>query len=1490
MSATTATGGDAVVLVAMTHKEDDINNIADETHNYSYCSDHSISSPMCITPKPSTRTLIDYWSNPHESGMTMSFSQYEKSSTGSSSINKTSGSVQSLSYSPETSMRSIPLHMKTLLDVTCDVEDEDEDRNEVTETTESSTENQEELNESHQYSSTSNYENGDDLDGIKTVEDHNNKEEHCPTLEFTAPTSMIKHDSEQDNHNPTSTLIIPITAANDDDTKNNSSLDAPSQQCYSDMSSTLRVVAHDATTKRSVTPLLPPLPPTARRTNRKIVEGNVSAITREQYIAKAIESRSLPPTQSSVIPPKVSSLPYVPSPTDMSLATMTDIPPATVSPVPFVDTSLSTIHDEIEQSFDGKLENELAKPEKSLSQPFSPEREVMLSDDDVLDLTSIHSEDSNGEILCNTRHHVVDVPENHHSLIHDVYISNNDIEGHDVSAYDDDLANIEQNDTPLSSNHSLIKVTCGVVSPALTVSSNVETTKVAIIEEVDESDIKDDVNVGDSREHNRSNDTEHMLANVIDAAEKSILKGQEEQMVLVPHQMEPSMFFDCEEYDASTQIRANDSALPLKFLTLNDPLSPLATIHDFEIYQSSNTTNCDAQTALSPVSHPSEHLFTRVTPLRSNSSRIEDISKVNGTIDNITVPPLKKKAPRKKLLPRKDGAEHLPGRNKKVYRKREKLSSAVRVAEDLDDDELSSSVSTLEMDDEKDESTDLFWIDAFLDFVSPPEDSRSIDSDSSTSTGTGTVSNGATIRNVDANEGNTISTPTEYESSQKQIRNKKKPPTSLSRLREWWQKELIEEVMKGSLVKPLRDSENDSVDLRGSNDTVEKIVSKEFHKVLRGKKVSLLGSKKSPKEENETPNKNMDPTDWLEVLKSTIEAAASASLGCGTSESAVADEQVQVYDTTIATSPKSFDSLDDLVRELKNTKIETDPAVLREHFQSMYNQLQQKFKDTHLFDPSTPSETTTAPEEESTPPNTNISTNREMNSDDGQSVEVLPDEPAVEVLPDDSLQFLLHSNSQLYSPPTTDYLQQSDDIPNQRSGKSKTRVAKALAQAKAAIAQRRRAALKINSGAVLKADTEATETLQTIKEDPDLSVALADLDISMEESTADDFTTSHNFSTLDAEDDVRVTFNDPSSFISELNTTDSCSIDHSISKIVGSSSFDKDVTGTISIQNEEHPEASLFFENVNEKFLQESSKYSNEFLKDGIDKRNVTKETVTDNSGSEDSINIASELDQLIISRIQTHCTGADTSVWQSMEPHTEVTTMSENLSSNESHVSCNGEYHPLDSSGEKQWNELSMSGPSDSSADQASFVKGVQFADKSNQGRLPRTSTLKLRSVRSRSSNLKMMTLLDSDDGSVPKQRLGFKSKAFRKAQSYVAMQTVDHNSSMSTSKSASTCNSDTPVLNGKSFAPRKGRPSTDVQCTKKSKLVRNASLLSIIRKKSKKEWSGDDVGDFLKSTLINATERGSDDDTSPHGNDFDWEEFPSNTFSTSHSTKAAI
>jgi hypothetical protein len=182
------------------------------------------------------------------------------------------------------------------------------------------------------------------------------------------------------------------------------------------------------------------------------------------------------------------------------------------------------------------------------------------------------------------------------------------------------------------------------------------------------------------------------------------------------------------------------------------------------------------------------------------------------------------------------------------------------------------------------------------------------------------------------------------------------------------------------------------------------------------------------------------------------------------------------------------------------------------------------------------------------------------------------------------------------------------------------------------------------------------------------------------------------------------------------------------------------------------------------------------------------------------------------------------------------------------------------------------------------------KFANNLTSSKPSRTSSLLIRSKGSRSSHLKMMTLLASEDVLVPKQRIGFKSKAFRKAQSYVAMQTGDHNSSLSTIRSTSTCSSELPVLNGTPYNPMVVRSATSDQNTTTSKLVRNASLLSIIRKKSKKQRSDDHCSDVLKATLINSTDRGSDDDTSPQGNDFDWEEFPSNTFHTFDSSKAEI
>lgn len=1491
MSANRTTGGETV-LMSTAHQEDIVNNIADETHNYSYCSDHSMSSPMCISPKPTTRTLIDFWSNPHESGMTMSFSQYEKNSTGmssNSSNHKANGSLQSLNYSPETSLGSVPLHMKMLLDVTCD----DEDRNEVTEATESTTENHDDLSVLHQYSATIN--DHDDTEGL-TVANPSGEEVPRQSPELAESTEPMEEMNSVCYHHPTSTHI-PATA---DECNDHGAAEMINVEKYVTMTAVSNQPSHDlnptsrhmtttgtgALTKRS-TPL-PPLPPNARRSNRKMVGENpasIAVITREQYIAKAIELRS-----------KISSPPD--TTTNLSASSESDIPPpmlTSAQSVPFVDTSLSTIHDEVEDSFDGaeveqqgSPEEPTSKPEKSSlagevsntgTHPFSPEREMLISDDNELDLTSIHSEDSDGYVPRNTRHHVVNIEENHLSLIQDVYIFresidtlHDDADGDEISEYGDNLDLVEPKDAQHQQENEngdnvLIVEDPGVISASAT--CIIESGGGALSNDALDTDLKEGADFGSSREYNRSNDTEHMLANVIDAAEKSILKGQEEQILLLPHQLEPSMFFDCEEYDASSQLRANESSLPLKFLTLNDPLqSPLATINDGEVYEDNEINNYDAHAATSPLSYPSEHLFTRVTPLRSNSSRVEDIS----TIDKITVPPLKKRVSKKKFHPRAESAEQLTELIKKEYRKRERRSSPAHMVEDVDDDELSSSVSTLEIDDEKDESTDLFWIDAFLDFVSPPEDSRSVDSDSSTSTGTG--SNGVMIRNVDASMGNTIGSHTEHGSSQKQFRNKKKPPTSLTRLREWWQKELIEEVMKGNLVKPLNDGETESVDPRGSNDTVEKIVSHEFHKVLYGQKVSLLGSKQSTKEQ-EKPAMRMNPSDWLEALKATIESATMGSLVCGASESTIVEEEAPVQDSTFFSSPKSFDSLDDLVRELKNTKIETDPAVLRGHFQSMYNQLQQKFKDAQLFDQAAMPEETIS---EQNAPTINIAEKIEKNTDG----------PTVEVLPDDSLELILNSKSPMYSPPTSDYLQQPDEILSRRSGKSNTRVAKALAQAKAAMAQRRRAALKMNSGSttvtfVSKGDGEASESLQTINEDADTSVALEDLDISMEE-----YTTPPNAITTEAEDGVRITFNNPSSFVSDLNTTDPCSIDRSIVDFADSITMDKNATVPDLSQGEERPEASVNSEFGCERNHKKPCNISTDVVKDKLDKRNVTKETVTDNSGSEDSINITSEIDQLIVSRIQTSTQGGDISLWHDMEPQVEITSAS--VSANESHVSSNGEYHTLESSGERQWHELSTSGPSDESTDQSVLAEKDQFTNTISNIRPSRTSSSVLRSRGSRSSNLKMMTLLASEDVAVPKPRIGFKSKAFRKAQSYVAMQTVDHNSSMSTIRSTSTCNSELPVINGKPYNAKLVRSTTGDQNTMTSKLVRNASLLSIIRKKSKKERLDDHSSDVLKATLINSTDRGSDDGTSPQGNDFDWEEFPFNTFHTFHTSKAEI
>ena len=1399
-SAATTMGDETALTSTMVHQEEeDSNNVADETHNYSYCSENSLSSPMRVTSKPSTRTLIDFWSSPHESGMTMSFSRYEKSSTGNS--NSSNGSKHKNNHSLDTSLdgsvagSSIPHQMKMLLEVTCD----DDDRNEVTETTESTTENPEDLNESHQY----------DTDRIMLVEnsaadvndDHN------------VPVSAIEKDTPTPGTFPSESYSNDARPAASP-TRTTTNCESPAK-------------------RSSIASLLPPLPPTARRPSPR----------REQFISKHIENRSVVPATGLAVPT------VGPPTTDTSVIAMTD---TFVRPVPFVDTSLSTIHDEVEQSFDRATEREA--PDHRFS---PPEGELIIPDDDELDLTSIHSEDSDGDVPRNTRHHVVDVEDNNRSFIQDLYVAfpqeMDGLDDDDVVGANEVLDFAPPEDAPEhvtneNGDNTLTENNGGTVSPSVT--CTVEMTEIVSSNDVDESELNEDNELGDSQENNRSNDTEHMLANVIDAAEKSILKGQEEEKLLPSHQLEPSMFFDCEEYDASassSQIRMNESSLPLKFLTLNDPSSPLATINDCEAYENTEIDHFDVHTATSPASHPSEFMFTRVTPLRSNSSRIEDGSKAPSTIDNIIVPPLRKKVSRRKLLPRVDDTQHSSGRMQNEHRKREKRSSPAHLVEDIDDDELSSSVSTLDVDEEKDESTDVFWIDALIDFVSPPEDSRSLDSDSSTSTGTGTLSNGAMLRNagnVGASIDHIISAHTGHVSSQNGFRDKKKSPTSLSRLREWWQKELIEEVMKGSLGLPVNDVDNDSVDQRGTNDTLEKMVSDEFHKAFKDHKVSLLGSKRrSQTSDQEKPTKNAKSSDWLEALKATIESiesAATASLRCGASDGAIVEDEVQVYDTGVATSPKSFDSLDDLVRELKSTKIETDPTVLRMHFQSMYNQLQQKFKDAQLFDQTMQTETS-PPSAEDNAPKTTTTENIESSNDIG---------PSVEVLPDESLQYLLHSKSPMYSPPTSDYLQQSDDIPDRRSSKAKTRVAKALAQAKIALAQRRRAASKVNSmapkdEAVPRVDTESREELQHTTEDEDLSVAFADLDISMEESSHREaldvsMENAQNFRTVDTEDDVRVTLINPSSFISDLNTMEQSTMDHSNSGLADSNTTDNNFSCTESVHSEQGPQGSSVSDDSNENNLETS-----------INKVNLTKETVTDNSGSEDSINIASELDLLIVSRMQSNCPLGNISSWQNNASEIKKITASEFVSSNESHDTNNGEYHPLDSftGSERQWHELSTSGPSDDSTDHC--------ADKIN---ISRSS---LRSGRPQS--LKMMRLLASDDVAVPKQRVGFQSKALRKAQSYVAMQPVDHNSSTSTTRSVSTHQSDLPVVNGK--------PQV-------TKLIRKASLLSILRKKSKKERIVDHDSEVLKETLITSSEKGSDDDTLPRGQDLDWEAFPSNSF----------
>ena len=1043
-------------------KSEDDPCVADETNHFSDSSESS-TILMVSSPKHSTRELIQFWNTPHESGTTVSFTYIDRDSMDNANVNKsgimthessntllsateicspgrdasadnegksesdilscngdsTSEGNNVQQSSPESA--STRRYKAALLEVSLD-----EDRNDETETSMNCLDTSLLSHASH---------NNIEID-LCDMEDtigklsHRSFDVEVSSGEHLMGEHFLSSRSEKPallSMNEESFTCIVISEELVEEQK------VPEEAVHvlceaekQDASSMLAVpyIVDNVNSLGGETKLpnrLPPLAPSPRRSLRRVYDAHTAFREKSVSVPSVVQANT-------------------PSPTELSMS-------------------------ECSSNISNEEEVELHKPTLDVSAegtttivPFSPESQVPADDD--LDLTSIHSEDSDDCIPSSTRDHMIDVDS--HCLLHDT---------------------------------SLL-----VPSP--------------IVENRTAECCDENLDVESSREHNQSNDTEKMILNVMDAAGKAMQDDISQPQV----QQDPSTFFDCDEFD--TAYNHFEPAFPL------NPRSP-------------HKTN-------------EEDSVERDTPLRSNSCRSDSVNGISNIVDVMA----SSKIPRRKLLPKENKRKGARKNDKKMKPKNRKLHvsadsipfpSSPGVADDEDLQEASS-VSTLEEESDKETDTsDLFWIDAFLDFVSP-EDSRSLDSDSSTSTASD--SHRAHLLN------NSASVVTDLTSGgRKTLRQKKKAQTSLSRLRDWWQKELVHEVVKGHLINPSPDADADSFDQHIPYDSVEKIVSNEFHKVFSGRKVSLL----EVLHDSNKSEKSTNSHDWFELFSAALESAKSGSLGCGVVETVTEAYGSPRNDAasshmTAPTVGMSFDSLDGLVQKLKIVRDETGSNGLSGRFQSMYEQLQQKLEDANLFDRVSSHSQLRG----TGPPTSNsnivlkdiVENDTEMNRD-------------AEVLPDDSIQSPIIPTSvpdanPVYSSPTPDCDSYSEGSPSKNVGNAPRFAFKSYARAKEAIAIRRKASALRNS-------------------EPD----------------------SESRTSISAGDVIK------SSIPHQITRSDDPVKCDEVRKDFDVSCFQKEYT------------------------------FSESQFKDTDDKNNITKETATDNSCTEDSLMISSTLADCVTSKIQ---------------------------------------------------------------------------------------------------------------------------------------------------------------------------------------------------------------------------------------------------------------
>lgn len=455
------------------------------------------------------------------------------------------------------------------------------------------------------------------------------------------------------------------------------------------------------------------------------------------------------------------------------------------------------------------------------STPFSPQN---LSPPDDLDLTSIHSEGSNSATSGN-RHHLLSLSSSNKSV-----------------------------------GNGLTRVVPEIFAVAATEPDEVPRTSWSF-------------EVGISHEYNRSNDTERMLENVINAAQEAVSKRHVDSCD------------DKERQSLRQSILQVDSLVAFN-------------VEDDHRQIGSRTKQ---KTPLRSNGH------TDTNPLNRSSSEFE----LNILCDNNV----------KVLDP--TVLSTAGGRCTKKSSTR-----ATKLNDENSDSFEASSVSTLGNDSDKEEGEvhAHFWIDAFLDFVNPTEDDRSVNSYDSASTASESI---GCARNDSAftSENKKTARP----------KSKNKGHSSFSRLREWWKKELIAEVMRDTTNKSLKKSDG----VKQPYQNVERLVSKEFKKVLSGEKVELLGSNDSCdgdalSSRNKNLKSDLPQQDWLGSFKETVV--------CGTS-----DTLKESY-KTIQKEVESFDTLDGLVQALKKTKLETDPVALSGRFTSIYNRLQKGIQEATVLE------------------------------------------------------------------------------------------------------------------------------------------------------------------------------------------------------------------------------------------------------------------------------------------------------------------------------------------------------------------------------------------------------------------------------------------------------------------------------------------------------------------------------------------------------------